>query len=213
MSLRQLLFFLLVGPVTQLQAGTADPNDCNVTDFPKIGYYDYRDNSRRALERRKLVEGAHFTRGVQRGLYGNTGKLIDDVNYVLRHIPNHPQALLLMYEIQTRPGFRRNKQGRTDYYYDSVSCYFKRAMFIAPDDPAVYLTRAVIAHRDNNFKDAEADYLKALELNEKHAEAHYNLGLLYFSQKKYAQSRQHADKAYDLGYPLQGLKRKLAAVK
>lgn len=213
MSVRQLLFVFLLGPLTQLQAGTADPNDCNVTDFPKIGYIDYRDNSRFALERKKLVEGAHFTSGVRRGLYGNAGKLMGDLTYVLRHIPNHPQALLVMSEVQSRPGFTRRKEGRKDYYYDSIGCFFKRAFYIAPDDPAVFLTRAVISHRNESYQNAEMDYLKALELSPDHAEAHYNLGLLYFTQKKYDESRQHADRAYELGYPLQGLKRKLAAIK
>ena len=195
-----------------LMAGTADPNYCDVNDFPKIGYYDYRDHSRQALERRKLVEGAHFTSSVRRGVQGNSGKLIDDLVYTLRHIPNHPQALMVMYEVQSRPGFKRQKALRRDAYYDSISCFFKRALHIAPDDPAVYLTRAVTYHRAERHERAEQDYLKALTLNNDYAEAHYNIGLLYFSQKKYDLARKHAEQAYQLGYPLQGLKRKLAAV-
>ena len=211
MSLRTLLFFLAFGYLGAAVAATADPNTCNLNDFAKIGYFDFRDNSRMALQRRQLVEGAHFTASVRRGVSGNTGKLIDDLDYVLRHIPNHPQALMVMYNVQTRPGFKRNKPGRTDYYYDSIGCYFKKALAVAPDDPAIYLARAIAAHRKGEKKLAEQDYLHALSLHQDYAEAHYNFGLLLFSQKKFQDAQEHADKAYELGYPLEGLRRKLAS--
>lgn len=205
-----LIVSLLMGVVNVARAGTADPSTCNLHALARIGYFDYRDRSPQALERIKLVEGAHFTVSVRRGLQGNTGKLIDDVAYVLSHLPNHPQALMMMAKIQQKPGFRRNKPGRRDYYYDSTSCYFKRALAVAPDDPAVYLVRAIVQHRNNQLDAAEKDYLQSIALHPDYAEAHYNLGLLYVNRKQFDQAKEHADKAYELGYPLEGLRRKLA---
>ncbi|MFT6915419.1 MAG: tetratricopeptide (TPR) repeat protein [Motiliproteus sp.] len=210
MIFRVLSFFFTLLPVVAM-AATPDPTTCNIDGLAKIGYFDYRDHSRGALERRRMVEGAHFTTSVRHGVAGNTGKLIDDVAYTLRHIPNHPQALMVMVNIQQKPGFRRNKPGRRDYYYDSVDCYFKRALAIAPDDPSVYLVRAIALHRLGQIETAEQDYLKAVTIYPEYAEAHYNLGLLYLSKKQFDEANIHADKAYDLGYPLEGLRDKLTA--
>jgi tetratricopeptide (TPR) repeat protein len=37
----------------------------------------------------------------------------------------------------------------------------------------------------------------------------YNLGLAYFDLKDYALAREYAKRAYELGFPLEGLKKKL----
>jgi tetratricopeptide (TPR) repeat protein len=59
-------------------------------------------------------------------------------------------------------------------------------------------------------KKAATEYQKTIELKPDLAEAHYNLGLLYVDLGDYAKARKEADIAYAAGYPLQGLKNKLA---
>ena len=59
------------------------------------------------------------------------------------------------------------------------------------------------------MSEAKDEYLIALELQPDYAEAHYNLGLLYVKQKEFELAVQSARKAYDLGFPLQGLRRQL----
>ncbi len=190
-----------------LAATASEPNQCLLQPH----YYDYRDNSPRTLNWKKKVLGAHFTKSVQRGRAGNGGSLIGELEYVLKQFPNHPKALFMMANEQQKPGFKRSKPMRVDYYYDTVDCFFQRALTVAPDDPAVYLVRAIVLHRAKNYTAAEQDYLKALSFNPDHTEAHYNLGLLYLDKKLFDKAKEHADRAYELGYPLNGLRRKLAA--
>ena len=49
----------------------------------------------------------------------------------------------------------------------------------------------------------------AVDLDPKNAEAHYNLGLLYERTGSIEEAVEHARVAYDLGYPLNGLRKKL----
>ena len=41
------------------------------------------------------------------------------------------------------------------------------------------------------------------------SEAHYNIGLMYTEMEEYPLAREHAQKAYSLGFPLPGLRSKL----
>jgi len=50
-------------------------------------------------------------------------------------------------------------------------------------------------------------YIEAVELMPNSAEANYNLGLLYAETSNYPLARKHAYVAYDLGFPLPGLRR------
>ncbi len=58
---------------------------------------------------------------------------------------------------------------------------------------------------------AESAWLFALQIDDKSMEAHYNLGLTYLSLERFSESLEHARIAYSLGYPLPGLKEKLAS--
>lgn len=166
------------------------------------GPYDYRTITE---FQRQLVEGAHFTPQVEslkRGISG--GSPGGDIDYTLRAFPNHPRALLAMKRLGERE--RRPKVGGANY---SVECYFDRAVRFAPDDPAV---RIVYGHYLIDKGDP-AGARKQLELaREKardNANLSYNLGLTYFDLKDYALAREYAKRAYELGFPLQGLKKKL----
>jgi Flp pilus assembly protein TadD len=50
---------------------------------------------------------------------------------------------------------------------------------------------------------------QAVELQPENPSANYNLGLLYVQKKDYEQARTYAKKAYELGFPLPGLKNQL----
>ena len=60
-----------------------------------------------------------------------------------------------------------------------------------------------------NFDDALLLYDSALKREPHNAEVYYNLGLLYVDLDDFEQARASAEKAYGLGYPLPGLRRKL----
>ncbi len=56
---------------------------------------------------------------------------------------------------------------------------------------------------------AEISFQVALDLAPNSAEIHYNLGLLYIREGNFEYAREHAVRAYELGFPLPGLRRKL----
>jgi tetratricopeptide (TPR) repeat protein len=60
-----------------------------------------------------------------------------------------------------------------------------------------------------DYGQAAKRFRQALERDPENAEAHYNLGLTLIEQGRYAEAREHAERAYDLDYPLPGLKRRL----
>jgi hypothetical protein len=75
----------------------------------------------------------------------------------------------------------------------------------------VYILQDIYQDNKRLHRDAKKPYLKALELDVESSEIHYNYnyGLLLID---YAQAKEHAVKAYALGYPPPGLRRKRAKV-
>ena len=51
----------------------------------------------------------------------------------------------------------------------------------------------------------------ALKLDQGNANIHYNLGLVYLDLKDYPKAREHAQRAYELGFALTGLRKRLEA--
>ncbi len=177
---------------------------------------DYRSRAPKAMEHKRKVEGAHFTRSVRMGIAGNTGSLMGDLDYTLRHIPNHHQALMVMINHQLSDDFSDSRGLRRDRSWASTDCYLKRARVKAPDDPAVRMLEGIYHHKTNNLSKAEDAYKEALSLThmeKQKVEIYYNLGLLYIDKGDYESAKHYADKAYAFDYPLEGLRNKLARMK
>lgn len=157
-----------------------------------------------------IIEGAHFTPEVQALVRGNSASLMGDLDYTIRAVPNHHLALMSLSRYSRRPDFEHDafwSRGRFP-----VECYFERALRFAPSDANVHLVYAIHEHRAGRSKEALARYAQALKLAPRHAEAHYNLGLLYVDLKDYKNAREQAEAAYASGYPLPGLRNRLKAV-
>ncbi len=167
-----------------------------------FGPFDYRTAS---AADRELVEGAHFTPGVESlSRQINNRYFGADIDYTLRAFPNHPRALLAMTRLSARE--RKDKPRGATY---PVQCYFDRAIRFTPDDPAV---RVVFGHYlidkgDPGGARKQLDLVQ--EKAREDANLSYNLGLAYFDLKAYGLAREHAKRAYALGFPLPGLKKKL----
>ena len=76
-----------------------------------------------------------------------------------------------------------------------------------------YLAKAEILIAEKKHREALdvlLQYEKAKETD--YADAEYFLGHVYFELKQYDKAREHADKAYKLGYPFPGLRRKLERI-
>lgn len=89
--------------------------------------------------------------------------------------------------------------------------YYDRAMQAQPTDPLPYVGLAILQRDTKRLELSRATLEKGLGATEgKSLEIHYNLGLICLELKDTDCAQQHARAAYDGGYPLPGLKRKLA---
>ena len=167
--------------------------------------YRLRESTHILRVQAKDTYRSHVAPAVSRITSGDfSTPVIDDLNFTLARWPNHYPALLALIDF-VQAG------GRTDKYVQ-VSCYFQRANRFVPDDANVYVLYGIYQQRRNQEALAEASWKQALIVNEDAVEAHYNLGLLYFRRKDFDRSSEHAKIAYEMGYPLPGLRRNLARV-
>jgi tetratricopeptide (TPR) repeat protein len=153
-----------------------------------------------------VVEQYHFTPSVESLTRGASGPLGADISYTLEHFPNHHRALAAMMKLALRDKNRKPHGARY-----TVDCFFDRALRYTPKDARVrslygsYLL--ALGQSDAALQQLE----QAAELEPDNPTAHYNLGLLYLKKKDYDKARTSAEKAYGMGFPLDGLKNKLIA--
>lgn len=185
-----------------------------------FGPFDYRDPTVRQGQSPPLflVESAHFTPEVESLIGGHSGYLWGDLDYTLRAFPNHHRALYAFtrYEIRER---QKSKQSGQPYQPHEANgrpitaeCYFDRAIRWRPDDPTVRLLYGLYLQLIGKLDQALVQYKLSEKIQPKSADLNYNMGLLYFDLKQYSLAKQYAQKAYQLGYPLPGLRKKLAGV-
>ena len=211
-----------------LAVGAARAQDCGYpNDQPgRFGPHDYRDPTKD--HERYLVDGAHFPTYLEElAIYGfsshrstiqeaESPQMIGgNIDYTLYAFPNHTRAMYAM-------GVWHLKQREQDpvKFRDllnsirmrTAECYFERAIMFVPNDAMVHLAYGAFLHKAGDLKKAAAEYQRTIELMPDMAEAHYNLGLLYVDLGDYAKARAEADIAYGAGYPLNGLRNKLARV-
>jgi tetratricopeptide (TPR) repeat protein len=164
------------------------------------GPYDYRSDK----DKLKVVHDYHFSPDVEFLRAGMSGYIGGDLDYILRAFPNHHRALRSM-DLLGRKEKTEHPRG-TRW---SVECYFDRAIRFRKDDAMVRMLYGIYLVARDRKKDG-VDQLQAAEkLGASGANFHYNLGLAYFDLGQHEAALVHAKKAYDLGFPLPGLKDKL----
>ena len=188
------------------------PYDCGDIHSGARGYgpFDYT-NYEDFTTKLPLVEANHFTSDVEALIKGITDYVLFDIDYTLRVFPNHHRALasISKYEFVVPDAHEWLSGGRTI----AIECYFVSAVKFKPTDGTVrliygsYLHRkGMVEARNELLKQAEIQYNAALKLLPNSAEAHYNLGLYYYDTNRLSQAVMHGHKAYELGFPLEGLK-------
>lgn len=133
-----------------------------------------------------------------------TSGVMADIDFTLQRWPNHRDALRALIEYDL--------EGGKHFQYAPTVCYLRNAREFAADDPDVILAQAYYDQRKGNAEQARVEYQQALTMRPDSAEAHYNLGLLYFEQSDFTHAREQARLAYAAGYPLPGLRHKLEKV-
>lgn len=173
--------------------------------------YDYT-NPNDVSQYLAIAERHHFNTDVQLLRRGQSNAfVVNDLRYVLDFYPNHHRVLDAMarlwskYEDQNMvpPGARPNET--PSYWYDEAIRYF-------PRDATVRLLYGIYLHNKGDRGRALELFDDATQLQPNSSEIHYNLGLVYLEAGEREKALQHATAAYELGYPLPGLRRKLEAL-
>jgi len=190
----------LAPPDSALERGEAA---CGTLENGTAGPFDYRDGSQYVRRQLNLVNRNHFSHNVQTLKGGQTSVyVIGDLDFILRHFPNHYGAL------QTVGNYYLAGGSQMDFR--SAECYFDRAMRFVPDDLQVRLLFAIYLQKRGRVTDAVDQMEQALErTTEPSMELHYNMALVYIEAKQFDKANYHASVAYAMGHPLPGLREKL----
>jgi tetratricopeptide (TPR) repeat protein len=133
--------------------------------------------------------------------------VVGELIYTLRAIPNHHRALMTAIEYSLLPARKQPKP-----LEPPPECWLERAMAFSPRDPNTRVIYGIYLHRKGHLDDARKMYNEAIKLAPRLAEAHYNLAILLVDRSEFEKAREHARVAYELGYPLQGLRQRLTAL-
>jgi tetratricopeptide (TPR) repeat protein len=75
--------------------------------------------------------------------------------------------------------------------WDKAEAALRAAQEINADNPEIHYLRGRVAAARKNYAAAAADFEKAIELNPRHAYAHYYAGIAYNSLKRPDKTVQH----------------------
>ncbi|MCP5294304.1 MAG: hypothetical protein H6950_06290 [Zoogloeaceae bacterium] len=173
--------------------------ECGDLENP-VGPYDYRKDKSLLSN----VEQNHFNDNVRLLRKGQSASIAGDLDYLLRAYPNHPGGL----DAIGRLGRRAKSEKLYGANY-KVTCYFDRAVRLAPDDPTVRVLFAQHLWMTGNRVLAVEQIEAAETLGADDANTLYNIGIMKFEIGDKKAAKKYAIRAYDLGFPLPGLKNKL----
>lgn len=200
-------FFLLVivaiSPIVKAQEENPDLY-CGVIKGNHFGPFDYLDRANHSGNL-WLVEHAHFHREVEKLTEKPLTSIGSNLNYTLQAWPNHHRALASLAKF----AIRERTIGRLPGMKYPVECYFERAIRWQAKDSMVRSIYGSYLSKIGRVNNAMEQFEIAIKLKSDNSTAHYNLGLLYFDKANYDKARYHAEKAYELNFPLPGLKNKL----
>jgi tetratricopeptide (TPR) repeat protein len=163
---------------------------------------DYKDGTKRSFL--AIVEKHHFTPNIENLRHGNSTTVGGELSYTLMLFPNHHRALAALGKLSLRD--KTLKPAASKY---SVECFFDRAIRFRPNDALVRMIYGNYLLKAGQADKAAEQLQIAVDLQPEDATINYNLGLLYMQKKNYEQAKIYAKKAYELGFPLPGLKNQL----
>jgi len=76
-------------------------------------------------------------------------------------------------------------------YYSQAIATLRQTALLAPTDAKTFYLLAKFYNAINDFQNTEINYLKAIELKPNYDHAYFDLGLLYFNQKKYNLAKKY----------------------
>lgn len=170
--------------------------------------WDYRDP--RYKDNLAIVDKYHFNLDVQLLRSGQSSDFVGpDLVFILRYFPNHYPALDTMMRL-----WRMHERGGAGIPtglsgQQTPDSYFERAIEFVPDDGVVRMLYGAYLLNSGQLDRALMAYETALNLEPDSPEVHYNAGLFYVETGNLEAAMRHAEIAYEMGYPLPGLRKRL----
>jgi tetratricopeptide (TPR) repeat protein len=189
---------------------------CDLNLKNGFGPWDYYDQNSHAptgadpMGAVKRVTNVHLTPSMLALQKGGSSTIGGDLDYTLRAVPNHPDALNLASRFEkyiasgaARPGTKMSR---------GAGCYFERAIAFRPNEPTTRMIYGMHLHRSKKYSKAVSAYEAALTLGMNTPDLHYNMGLALYKAGRYEEATEQAKLAYGMGFPLPGLKNYLKGV-
>jgi tetratricopeptide (TPR) repeat protein len=154
------------------------------------------------------IERNHLNADVEQLIKGqSTSNPGGDLRFILGYVPNHHRALSALMRLSLRD--------RTEMPAESgpltVRCWLHRATVFSPSDGTSFMLYGIYLARNRLDAEAAKQLETAARLMPNNVDVSYNLGLVYLELKDYDNAVEQAKRAYAEGYPLPGLRQKLAA--
>lgn len=171
-------------------------------DYALPGGQDYYEPRTTEDQIRTLanVQLYHLGPGLEQLKLGRYHQALEHFEFILRYYPNHPQVLRLVSDMCLKA---RGK------YCKVADEWFEKALALNPAVGTTHLLHGFHMHRTRHVKEAVKAYQRAIELQPNSRDAHYNLGLAYADLKQYELANQHAQRSYQLGANMPGLRYRL----
>lgn len=193
-------------------------NPCKGSEqgFGPYDYFDVNDPSDKLWQEGRLWEAnkIHYGKGMRDMREGRIRGAGGEFRYTLMAYPNHPNALYAVIQlyIEARDNPTNTKERWPDFnQFTPPECWLQRALAFRPKQAHIYLLFGLYLHKIGLKDQALKYYRQASALQPENAEIYYNTGLLLVDMGRFGEAKAEAIKAYQLKYPLPGLKRKLKA--
>jgi hypothetical protein len=202
---------LLLGVALDARGQTEEdlPQQCG-TIRNSYGPFDYRTATK---DEKDLVEYAHFYREYGAYLKGSwtvdIGNQVGNhvaagLDYTLRAFPNHHRALKAMDDMAIR-----RKMDKLPGAFYNTQCYFLRAVIFTPNDGLVRALYGGFYARRGKPNEAREQLSLAVQLSPSEMTTRAQVASTYMLLGDWKEAESNARAAYELGYPLPGLRDKL----
>ena len=184
------------------------PSECG-TFTGHFGPFDFRKADRAEI---RTVEEFHFDMELRTFLTGRvygrnragTGGVAGGFQYVLKALPNHPAALLVMDQL----GRKLRSEQPQDIEFP-LECFYVRAFMITPDDPVVRALYGVyLAHRSRR-----EEAVRHLDIGDAglplNGSLQHQIGLANLLLGRHEKAQLNALRAARVGFPLDTVAREL----
>jgi tetratricopeptide (TPR) repeat protein len=189
-------------PLLASPAWAAVEDVCGSLEW-NYGPHDYRKAN---SQQKKLVENAHFDRGVQNLTKTKTGPFGGDIGYTLSVFPNHAHALIVMERlVETR---KKDPPEGASY---TMECWYERALRFRPDDhiPRLLYVNYLIRKKRQDEAMKQLDYVANTTQDDPFAQ--FNTGMFYADLQAYDKALTQAHRVIALGFDRRELRERLTA--